>query len=77
MFPEGKEIPKEMAQFQNRVNKIEDDFNQNIGLNNKKVWVPETSIKRRNKSIAVTHAAMSPGPTPTDIIMEKSRNTRA
>jgi hypothetical protein len=58
------------------VNKIEDDFNTNIGLSNKRVWVPEASIRRRNKSIATMGAAMSPKPTPTDIIMEKSRNTR-
>ena len=45
-------------------------------MGNKRVWVPESSIRRRNKSIATMGAAMSPKPTPTDIIMEKSRNTR-
>ena len=57
----GQKPPTPLARFQNSVNKIEQDLNENVGLNNKKVW-PATE-RRRNVSMRLYNTFDSPTPT--------------
>ena len=57
----GQKPPTPLARFQNSVNTIEQNLNDNIGLNNKKVW-PVTE-RRRNVSMGMYNTFDSPTPT--------------
>lgn len=68
----GQKPPTPLARFQNSVNKIEQNLNGNVGLNNQKVW-PATE-RRRGLSQRLFNTFDSP--SPTDEIKAISKNVK-
>ena len=56
------------------MNKIEENFNNNVGLNNKRVWPTEKDHMRR--MMRTQPVELHDGPTHTETIHEMSKNVK-